>query len=188
MTSYDLPTEFEINNKIFKIRNKGDYRMVLDLISAIRDPNLDDNDKIVCVLKIFYEDISEMDEQDAQQLVEQAFQFIDGGDTRTTPAPKTKPVMDWEQDFKWIVSPINRVLGTEIRSLPYLHWWTFLSAYYEIGDCFFAQMVNIRNKKNKGKKLEKYEQDFERENSDLIRLKTRTTDEEDEAIKLALGR
>lgn len=184
--NYGLPTTVEIDNSIYKIRNNGDYRIVLDIIEAINDPNLNEQEKAYCVLKIFYEDFSSIQESHIERAIKEAFKFIDGGDDNSVYQEK-KPVMSWEQDFKWIVSPINRVLGTEIRSLPYLHWWTFLGAYYEIGDCFFAQIVNIRSKKNKGKKLEKYEEDFYKENFDIIKLKTKTTTEEDELLKEILG-
>ena len=65
--------------------------------------------------------------------------------------------MDGEQDFPFIVGPVNRVLGKEIRSLKYLHWWSFLSAYTEIGDCTFQKIVSIRSKRAKGMRLEKGE-------------------------------
>jgi len=53
--------------------------------------------------------------------------------------PKRKAKLaDWEQDFPLIVNPVNRVLGYEVRDCEYCHWWTFLSAYYEIGDCLFV--------------------------------------------------
>lgn len=185
---YDLPIAYECNGIVAPIRNNGDYRVILDLIIALNDPNLTDDDKIYCTLKIFYEDCDVIPNDKIEDAVKFAFAFIGGSDEVENNTNVTKPkLMDWEQDFKDIVSPVNRVLGTEIRSLPYLHWWTFLSAYYEIGDCFFAQKVNIRNKKAKGKKLEKYEEEFYKMNYDKIKLKTKTTDAEDEMMKEALG-
>ena len=93
-------------------------------------------------------------------------------------------LMDWEQDFKYIVAPINRVTGTEIRSIEYMHWWTFIAAYYEIGDCTFAQIVRIRDKKARGKPLDKTEQDWYRKNRNLVDLKTKYTQEDDEILRL----
>lgn len=92
--------------------------------------------------------------------------------------------MDWEQDFKYIVAPINRVTGTEIRSIEYMHWWTFIAAYYEIGDCTFAQIVRIRDKKARGKPLDKTEQDWYRKNRNLVDLKTKYTQEDEETLRL----
>ena len=91
--------------------------------------------------------------------------------------------MDWEQDFQYIVAPVNRVMGKEIRSMDYLHWWTFISAYYEIGDCLFAQIVRIRERKAKGKPLDKSDQDFYRRNREIVDLKTTYTEQEDAILK-----
>jgi hypothetical protein len=91
--------------------------------------------------------------------------------------------MDWEQDFQYIVAPINRVVGQEIRSIPYLHWWSFVSAYYEIGDCFFAQIVRIRNKKAKGALKDKADKEFYKENRSLIDFKTNYTSAEEAMLK-----
>ena len=65
-------------------------------------------------------------------------------------------MMDWEQDSAVIIPAVNKVLGKEIRSMPYCHWWTFLGAYMEIGDGVYQQILQIRQKKLKGKKLEKW--------------------------------
>jgi len=75
-----------------------------------------------------------------------------------------------------------------VRELEYLHWWTFISAYYEIGDCFFAQIVRIRNLKAKGKPLDKTDQQLYRENRELVDLKTNFTAAEDAVINAWLGK
>lgn len=148
--NYGLPTYIEIENTKYNIRNKGDYRMVLDVIEALNDPNLNDKEKTLCVLRIFYEDFESMQESHIEKAIKEAFAFIDGEyEYSSKPAKEKKPVMDWQQDFKWIVSPVNSVLGTEIRSLPYLHWWTFLGAYYEIGDCFLHKLFQLEVKRIK---------------------------------------
>ena len=65
-----------------------------------------------------------------------------------------------------------------------LHWWTFLSAYMEIGgDCLFSQIVSIRDKQARKKKLEKHERDWLRRNGDLVRLKSQYTKEDEDLIK-----
>ena len=91
-------------------------------------------------------------------------------------------VMDWQQDFPLIVSPINKALGFEVRAVEYLHWWTFLAAYQEIGDCLFAHVVSIRRKKKRGQKLDKSDQQFYRENRQIIDLKIEMTNEEQDIL------
>ena len=90
--------------------------------------------------------------------------------------------MDWQQDFPLIVAPVNRVLGQEVRAVEYLHWWTWVSAYQEIGDCTFAQVVSIRSKRAKGKKLDKSEQEFYKQNRQLVDFKRQYTEQDEDVI------
>jgi hypothetical protein len=94
--------------------------------------------------------------------------------------PKT---MDWDQDAPILIPAINKVLNCEIRAQEYIHWWTFLGAYMEIGESLFSNIVHIRQKKAKGKKMEKWELDFYKENKSLIDFKQknqRSQEEKDE--------
>ena len=70
--------------------------------------------------------------------------------------------MDWEQDAALLFPAVNKAAGFEVRTCPYMHWWTFMSYYMEIGESLFASVINIRLKKSKGKKLEKEAQEFQR--------------------------
>ena len=67
--------------------------------------------------------------------------------------------------------------------MTYLHWWSFLSAYMGIGDCLFAQVVAIRDKKARGKKLDKADREFYRRNQDIIDIKKPLTEAEREILK-----
>lgn len=96
---------------------------------------------------------------------------------------KSTKLMDWEQDFRLLIAPINRIVGQEVRALPYLHWWTFLSYYGEIGDCYFAQIVRIRDLKAKGNLKDKADREFYRRNRDVIDIKRRYSEAEEEIIK-----
>ena len=116
------------------------------------------------------------------QAIKEMFKIINYGEEQDPKQEKKPKLMDWEHDFNLLVAPINRVLGYEIRSVDYLHWYTFLSGYYEIGECTFSNVVSIRNKKQKGKKLEKWEQDFYRENKKMIDLPEKLTKEEEELL------
>ena len=93
-------------------------------------------------------------------------EFIDNGVCDKKNNPKT---MDWEQDANILIPEINKILGYEVRNPSVkTHWWTFLGAYMGISESLFSNVVRIRYKKAKGKKLEKYEQEFYKENKSLI--------------------
>lgn len=173
--TYALPTSVDVDGVEYAIRS--DYRAVLDILTALADPDLSEAEKAQCVIEIFYPDYEEITDYEAA--IKACFDFISYGDDNSKKAPR---LMDWEQDFNSIVGAVNRVVGTEIRSVEYMHWYTFLAAYYEIGDCLFAQIVNIRNKKAKGKRLEKYEQEWYRENRHLVDFRVKFSDADNEAL------
>ena len=175
---YDLPTTAEICGKKYEIRS--DYRAALDILTCLTDPELTPEERTIVALDIFYPDMTSIPENALQAAIDYMVWFLncgDEGDNRKRPK-----LMDWEQDFQYIVAPINRVIGQEVRAMPYLHFWTFISAYYELGDCMFAQIVRIRNLKAKGKKLDKADQEFYRENRRLIDIKQKYTEADDLAI------
>ena len=188
---YGLPTKVKICGEYYSVRY--DFRVILDIFGALNDPNLNGNERAVAVLTMFYPDYETISDYEAA--IKELYKFISCGE-ETEKGQKHGKLIDWSQDFKLIVSPINRILGKEIRSIPYdldtntggLHWWTFVSAFQEIGDCFFAQVVRIRNKKARGKKLDKSEQEFYRQNKDIISIKTRYSEKEEEFIAQITGR
>ena len=172
---YDLPTSVTLGGTEYKIRS--DYRAILDICMALTDPDLDNENKVHEMLTIFYED--EIPVELWGDAIKECVNFINLGQAQKK-APK---LMDWRQDFSYIVAPINRVLGTEIRALEYVHWWTFIGAYYEIGDCLFAQIVRIRSLKAKGKLKDKADKEWYKENRDLVDLKTTYSQAEEDLFK-----
>ena len=175
---WDLPISVEIDGAEYKITNKCEYRMVLDVICALNDNELDDEQKVKTALYVFYEDITPC--QDLEKAIKEMYKIIAYGEEQEENQEQKPKLMDWEHDFKSLVAPVNRVLGYEIRSVDYLHWYTFLSAYFEIGECQFQTIVSIRSKRAKGKKLENWEQEFYRENKKMVDLPQNLTDEERE--------
>lgn len=179
--NYELPTSVEVGGKEYAIRS--DYRAVLDIMAALSDADLDDMERAYAVLSIFYPDLEEMPDEEAiyKEAVEKCFWFINGGETEREKT-KQPQLVDWNMDLPRIIPPINKVLGGEVRALDYLHWWTFLGAYMELGDCLFAQIVGIRLKKAKGKKLDKSEQEFYNKNRDIIDIKKHYTKTQNEIL------
>lgn len=175
-----LPTSLDVNGAKYKIRS--DYRAALDIFAALADPELNSLEKGVALLEILYIDFSAMPTEHYGPAIKAAKIYLNGGE-ETSQQIKRPQVVDWEKDFKYIVAPINRVIGAEIRAIEYLHWWTFISAYYEIGDCTFAQIVRIRNQKAKGKPLNKTDAEWYRQNRDIVDIKTRYSEEEEKILE-----
>lgn len=168
-------------------RIRYDFRVILEMIVMLNDADLTDDEKAACVMDMFFYDEAPM----CREAIEACFSFIDGGSDRAAPAKKRPRLLDWEQDFEYIIAPVNRVLGYESRAVDYdietntggLHWWTFLGAYMEIGgDCLFSQIVSIRDKQARGEKLDKSERKWLRRNSDIVQLRQRFTASESDII------
>lgn len=174
-----LPTSVEIAGTEYAIRS--DYRAALDICAALSDIEMTEDERVYVALYIFYEDFDSIPQENIVEAYEQMRWFIDLGDE---PDNRRMPkLVDWEQDFKYIVAPINRVVGTEVRALEYMHWWTFIAAYYEIGDCALAQIVRIRNKLARHETLDKQDRKWYRENKKLVDFKVTYTEAENEIMK-----
>ena len=181
MRAYELPTSLNINGVAYTIRT--DFRAIIDILIAMNDPDLDQQAKTFIMLQILYEEWQNIPFEDLTEACQKACDFIDCGQSDDNPNRPKPRLMDWEQDFRLLIAPINRIAGQEVRALPYLHWWTFLSYYGEIGDCYFAQIVRIRDLKAKGKLKDKADKEFYRRNRDAIDIKRRYSEAEEEVIK-----
>lgn len=179
MGSWDLPVSLEVGGQEYEIRT--DFRAILDILRAFGDPELTDEWKTMAMLKILFREWNQIPEKDIQEAAEKAVSFIDAGMEGDGKSPR---LMDWEQDANILVPAVNKVAGQEVRALPYLHWWTFIGYYMEIGESTFSQVLSIRRKKQKGKKLEKWESEFYKENKKLIDLKRKEMRPEEEQKEL----
>ena len=146
----------KIDGKEHKIRSDCDYRIVLDVLSALGDEDLPPENRMFCALRIFYADLEEISNYE-----EAAEQMIDV--------------------INYIAPAVSRVLGYDVR-IPnkYTHWWSFMGGFSEAGDCLFNFIIAIRTKLSKGQKLEKHEQAFYRENRKAVDLPEKLTEEERE--------
>lgn len=178
---WDLPIAVEINGKSHPIRNKCDYRVVLDVICALNDNELTEEEKIKCALFIFYEDISAIDDFDTA--IKEMFRIINGGEEQEESQEQKPQLMDWQHDFPQLAPPISRVLGYDVRTPDkFTHWYTWLGGYMEIGECFFQNIVGIREKLRSGKKLEKWEEKILKEHRKQVILPSKLTAEEEEFL------
>ncbi len=183
MTAYELPTSLNISGVDFSIRT--DFRVIIDILIAQNDPELDDYGKMVVMLKILYEDWQNIPQENIPEALKKACEFIDCGQSADPNRPKPR-LMDWEQDGDMIIPAVNKVAHQEVRMNKYMHWWTFFSYFMEAGECLFNTVVGIRSKKAYGERLDKWEKKFYYDNKDIIDIKTRLSEEE-QAYKDALN-
>ena len=184
--AWSFPKSLNIGAVDYEIRT--DYRVVLDLLTALNDPELTDSDPAVtayaqtqCIMQIMFPQCDDIPAEHIEEALKKVSEFIDMGIVEEKKKPK---VMDWEQDAPIIIPALNKVLNTEIRAVEYMHWWTFLGAYMEIGDSLFSNVVHIRQKKAHNKNLEKWEQEFYKENKSLIDFKQKSIRSQEEKDEL----
>lgn len=177
---YELPTEIKVNETSLAIRNKGDYRMVLDCFRALNDVSISKQDRMIACLAIFLDDIKDETEvyalDNLQEICEQMMLFFNCGQQEVGKKTSYK-LIDWDRDSLMICSAINNVAGKEIRVEPYIHWWTFMGYYMAIGESPLSMVVGIRSKQSKGEKLEKYEKKFVKDNPQYFNWDRRSAED-----------
>ena len=174
---YNLPTFVYVCGHKYYIRNNADFKTILRCIAACQDEDITEIERTISALIIFYECLKEPEDifyffDDVQEAVKEMTSFISVGNEAVGYQAQHK-LIDWVQDEKLIVSAVNSVAKTEIRALPYLHWWTFIAHYMAIGECPLSMIVGIRDKIAKGIKLEKHEQEFRRQNPHYFSWRTK---------------
>ncbi len=175
MNFFSLPTFVSISGTDYPVRT--DFRVILEILVMLSDPDLSDADKTEAMLRMFYVERP----GNTAAAVEACLDFIS---SRRPSSGSPKGLVDWERDFPLIAAPVNCVLGTECRALPYLHWHSFLAAYLEIGpDSLFARVLRLREKLRTGKKLEKHEREFLRRSRDLVVLPAHLSTAEETLLK-----
>lgn len=161
---WQLPDSAMIGGKRYAIHT--DYRDILEIFSYLQDPDLPESFRWTIALALFYDE--PIPETDVEEAARYLGWFIRcGQEEPKDPGPK---LLDWEQDATEIVADVNKVAGQEIRSLSFLHWWTFLSWFHAIGEGQLSTLVSIRDKLSRGKKLEGWEKEFYQRNRSRVTL------------------
>lgn len=174
-----LPATIIINGEEWDIRTN--FHDILKIIVAFNDPNLDEAEKVFICLQILYEGFDEMPESEYETAFKEALRFIDCGIPESKrQGKKNARTVDWEHDESILFPAINKIAGCEVRSLPYLHWWTFMGYFMEVStDGVFGNVLKLRQKKQNSKTpLDKAEKEFWAANKALCEIPTKLSDEE----------
>ncbi len=163
MKLWSLPRQAQLGGKGYPFH--ADYRDILEIFEVFHSSDLPEFLRWQVALALFYED--PIPQELAQQAMEYLADFITAGST-DKPGPR---LLDWQHDAPLIISDINRVAGQEVRSMPFVHWWTFLSWFHGIGQGRLSTVVALREKLRRGKKLEDWEREFYRSNKALVDLR-----------------
>ena len=171
-----LPKTLLVNGREEPIRYE--YTAVLDAISAMNDPDLDDSERVYACLYIIYVNFDQFTPDDYKPAFDAASEFINNGESTEDDGRYHPKLIDFEQDYKLLIPAVNKVAGMEIREREDIHWWTFMSWFMEIGESTYATVLSIGSKKNHGKKLEKWEQEFYRDNKNIVDIHRKVSEAE----------
>ena len=173
MNIWELPHSLNVGGTDYAIRYQ--FGAILDILAAYNDPDLDDSERMEAMVTILYEDAESIPQEHLLEAVQRGCEFIDCG--RKDDGKASPRLIDWTQDAGIIIPAVNNVAHCEVRSIPNLHWWTFWGYFMSIGESLLSTVIHIRGKKARHKKLEKWEEEFYRENKSLIDLKKPDTEE-----------
>lgn len=179
---YEIPTSVILDGNPYTIRNRGDFRMVMDCFTALEDLELTKQERLISCLLIFYEDLNSIQDiyklPDIQQAVIEMYKFFNCNEEDSDRKVPYK-LVDWQKDEQIISSAINAVANKEIRLEPYLHWWTFVGYYLAVGESLLSSVIGIRKKIVTGKPLEKHERKFRVENPQYFIWNSKTLDQKE---------
>lgn len=196
MSKYSLPISVVVNDSEFYIKDKCDYRVIFDVFDILNDDILSQETKVKTCLYEFYQDIYDKFHNEENVglaivcwniteteilLFDEMLNIINLGKKINPNEPQKPKLMDWEKDWHLIAPAINDVLHYEVRDPNiYTHWYTLIGAYQQIKDCYWAQIVSIRNKLQKGKKLDESDREFYNECKDDIEFSKELSEEDEQ--------
>lgn len=185
LVNYYLPTELTVAGVQRAIRS--DYRPAVDICIAMQDEELMNYDKVAIVLNILY--IDPLEPEVYTEALSQALNFLScsNGTTAKNKQSKQNDLIFWQYDFDLFVPALSRVAGRDIRGMEYLHWWSFMGLFQEIGDCFFSRVMAIRDAKATHRKLTDDEKMFLKRHRDIIDPRLQQLREQDLEFMQKMG-
>ncbi len=174
-----LPSSLSLQGQEYAIN--ADWRPCVNIMRMFERTDLSDTEKVLCMVGILYED--EIPDRLMTEAAEQAVWFLNLGEAADgkKSALSFGRLFSWEQDLKFIISAVDKSAGFSIRSKEFYHFWEFMSAFFETGECVFNTIVHQRKLKKTGKQS-KADKEWWAENRDIAELKVELTSDEQEIL------
>lgn len=173
-----LPVTLNVKGRDFAIN--ADFRPCLNIMRMFERNDLTDREKIECMVGILY--VDEIPDELLPDAAQEAVWFLNlGDDVQDKGNRGVGRLFSWEQDLKFIISAVDKSAGFSIRSREFYHFWEFMSAFFESGECVFNTLVHQRKLKKTGKQT-KADREWWAENRDIAELKIELTYEEQEIL------
>lgn len=185
--AYGLPTELNIGGESYAIDPTVSNCLVI--MQAFEDYELTSEQKVYILFDRLFEEMPPITEE----IYRAAMVFLDGGESDKGSGQQRASTryFSFTQDLKYIRAAIQRTHGVNIREKPDMHWWVFIDMFMDLdSDSFFAQMLQLRQKRAKGK-LTKEEKKLWSEQREILTLKSPEAvafEDEREAFEKELAR
>lgn len=189
-----LPKSLVIDDVEYDI--DSDYRTALLIMQMYNDRALSALNAQMTMLNILFTTIPEGESEpvtiipeNISEAIKQAMWFLNIGnnDDDNVDVKSIKRTIDYKQDEQMLFSAVNAVYTKDVRSEKYMHWWTFYGLCQAIDEeSLISYIISIRNKLFNGKKLEKHENEFYKQNKNLIIIKGEDTKENIDDIIMTL--
>lgn len=162
-----LPETLSVQGKEYAIN--ADFRPCISIMQIFERADLTDQEKIMCMVGILY--VEDIPPEHLEEAAEQATWFLNGGDeTEGGSGRNYGRLFSWEQDLRYIIAAVDRVSGGSTRTKEFFHWWDFMNAFMEIGECVFTTLVHQRKLKKTGKQT-KADKEWWAENKEIAELR-----------------
>lgn len=178
MEIYNLPREIMLQGECHRIR--CDFRPIFDILIALEDNELTDIEKMMVLIEILY--IDKPKDNVLEDAIVEGLKFINLGQEIASEEKNAPRLLSYKQDAIYIFSAVDGQLGFSSRSSKFLHWWEFMGAFMNIGECFLSTLMHQRKLKAEGK----HDKKWWSENKHIAEIKS-LKEEQDEILKILNG-
>lgn len=141
-----FPTKIRVGEEICEV--DADFRNCIRIIEAFESEELTTGDKYEVLVRRLYRQVP----KDLLVAIKKGIQFLDCGDEPDEGTRTPKRVYSFQKDGRFIYSAVRQTHGLDLEEVEFLHWWKFVFLFSDVkSDTTFANMVSLRDKRNRGK-------------------------------------
>lgn len=121
------------------LRIRTDFRESIKFELLMQDKNINEKDKIMQALKLYYYDLDKI--KDIKQAIDGLLWFYRSGkdiiiqeNNNEEKEEKTKQIYSYEFDDEYIYSAFMEQYKIDLNSIKYLHWWKFKALFNSLNE------------------------------------------------------
>lgn len=119
--------EVEIKGQKYKINS--DFRVGIAFENLLQDHQMNDGEKIIKAVQLYYDEIPE----DIEEAVEQILKFFQcGQNEKKQKGSNAVPVYSYEYDQYMIYTAFLFYYHIDLNEIEYLHWWKFKQLFMNL--------------------------------------------------------